>query len=96
MDVFTEVVHKTAWLEDVENVPEMTRLAFHNIFGSNSLDAKLVAKFIVDRCRYKDMTETNSGIMEAKQNTARNIIIGIMDQLNREPIKEEELDESSI
>ena len=87
MDVFTHVIHKNEWLKDVDDIPEMTRLAFIDLFQEDSLAAKLVAKFIVDRCRYRDMTETNSGIIEAKQNTGRNVIIGIVDQLNMEPIE---------
>jgi hypothetical protein len=87
MDVFTQVIHKNEWLKDVDDIPEMTRLAFIDLFQEDSLSAKLVAKYIVDRCHYRDMTETNSGIIEAKQNTGRNIIIGIVDQLNMEPIE---------
>jgi len=88
MDVFTYVAHKHEWLDDVGEVPEMTRRAFLNLFDCDSTDARLVAKFLMDRCRWSDMTETNDGIMEAKQNTGRNIIIGIMDQLNKEPIQQ--------
>jgi hypothetical protein len=87
MDVFNYVIHKNEWLSEIDNVPEMTRQAFVNLFQSDSTEARLVAKFIVDRCRWSDMTETNDGIMEAKQNTGRNIVIGLIDQLNKEPIE---------
>jgi hypothetical protein len=93
MDVFNYVIHKTEWLSDIDNIPEMTRRAFVNLFQSDSEDARLVAKFIVDRCRWSDMTETNSGIIEAKQNTGRNIVIGLIDQLNKEPIEQIDINE---
>jgi len=88
MDVFNYVIHKTEWLSEIDNIPEATRQAFISLFQNDSTEARLVAKFIIDRCRWSDMTETNSGIMEAKQNTGRNIIIGIVDQLNKEPIEQ--------
>ena len=89
MDTFNFVIHNNKWKDDVDSIPEMTRLAFKNLFD-DSTDARLVANWIVERCRWSDMTETNDGVIEAKQNSTRNIIIGIINELNKEPVVLEE------
>jgi hypothetical protein len=91
MDVFNYVIHNHKWKEEIDNIPEMTRKAFKTLF-SDDTEARLVANWIVERCRWSDMTETNDGIMEAKQNTARNFVIGMINELNKEPVVLEEVD----
>jgi hypothetical protein len=85
MDTFNYVIHNYEWKKDVDNIPEMTRVAFKNLFD-DSTDSRLVASWIVERCRWANMTETNDGIMEAKQNSTRNVVIGIINELNKEPV----------
>lgn len=85
MDTFNYVIHNHEWKGEIENIPEMTRKAFKALFG-NDTESRLVANWIVERCRWSDMMESNDGIIEAKQNTARNIVIGIINELNKEPV----------
>ena len=94
MDVFNYVIHNHEWKREIENLPEMTRQAFVELLSTNDTQARLIANWLVERCRWSDMTECNDGIMEAKQNSLRNIIIGAINECNKEPVILEDNEEA--
>jgi hypothetical protein len=89
MDIIDRVTYEWEW-EDGKDLVEETRKAFVNLFDPTSEDARLVARYLIQTCKWEDMTEFNDPIIEAKMNSLRSVILNIKNQLNKKPVVQPE------
>ena len=88
MDIIDKVTYDFEW-DNEKDLSEETRRAFVTLFDKDSNDALLVINFLVGICKWKDQTEYNDPVIEAKMNALRNIILSIKKQINMKPIEVE-------
>jgi hypothetical protein len=87
MDIVDKVTYDFEW-EDEKDLSEETRRAFIELFDISDNNAILVMRYLVQTCKWQDMTEYNDPIIEAKMNSLRGVILSIKQQLNMKPIEE--------
>jgi|TARA_R100000479_G_scaffold140353_2_gene76276 hypothetical protein len=88
VDIIDKVTYDFEW-DNEKDLSEETRRAFVNLFDPSNDDALLVVNYLVGICKWKDQTEYNDPVIEAKMNALRNIILGIKKQVNMKPIEED-------
>ena len=87
MDIIDKVTYDFEW-DNEKDLSEETRRAFVEVFDSTDTNALLVARFLVQLCKWQDITEYNDPIIEAKMNSLRSVILSIKKQINMKPIEE--------
>jgi len=87
LDIIDKVTYNFEW-DNEKDLSEATRLAFTNLFDTGNSDAVLVANFLVGVCKWKDTSECNDPIIEAKANSLRNVILAVKKQLNMKKVEE--------
>ena len=87
MDIVDKVTYDFEW-EDEKDLSEQTRLAFIELLDPSDNNALLVMRYLVQICKWQDMTEYNDPIIEAKMNSLRGVILSIKQQINMKPIEE--------
>lgn len=88
MDIIDKVTYDFKHKNE-QDLAEETRKAFVKMFNIENDDAILVARFLVNVCKWEDISEYNDPIIEAKRNTLRSIILAIKKQLNMKPLEED-------
>ena len=86
MDIIDKVTYDFEW-DNEKDLSEETRKAFIELFDVTNNNACLVAKFLIQICKWEDYTEYNDPIIEAKMNSLRSVILSIKKQLNMKEIE---------
>jgi hypothetical protein len=87
MDIVDKVTYDFEW-DNEKDLSEQTRRAFTDLLDPSDNNALLVMRYLVQVCKWQDMTEYNDPIIEAKMNSLRGVILSIKQQLNMKPIEE--------
>ena len=87
MDIIDEAQYRFEW--GGEDLAEETRRAFVNLFDSDSNDARLVLRHLMQICKWGFQIESNDPIIEAKMNSLNGVIMEIKKQINMKPIERE-------
>jgi hypothetical protein len=86
MDIIDKVTYDFTW-DSEKDLSEETRRAFIEVFDPTNDSACLVARFLVQICKWEDYTEYNDPIIESKMNSLRSVILSIKKQLNMKEIE---------
>ena len=89
MDIIDKVTYDFEW-DNEKDLSEETRKAFVELFDTSDSNAILVARFLVQICKWEDYTEYNDPIIESKMNSLRSVILSIKKQLNMKEIERED------
>jgi hypothetical protein len=89
MDIIDKVTYDFEW-DNEKDLSEETRKAFVELFDAAGNNAILVARFLVQRCKWEDIGEYNDPIIESKMNSLRSVILSIKKQLNMKKLEEVE------
>jgi len=89
MDIIDKVTYDFEW-DNEKDLSEETRKAFVELFDESDNNAILVARFLVQLCKWEDIAEYNDPIIESKMNSLRSVILSIKKQLNMKKLEEVE------
>lgn len=89
MDIIDKVTYDFEW-DNEKDLSEETRKAFVELFDASDNNAILVARFLVQLCKWEDIAEYNDPIIESKMNSLRSVILSIKKQLNMKEIERED------
>jgi|TARA_S200002703_G_C3657608_1_gene201898 hypothetical protein len=89
MDIIDKVTYDFEW-DNEKDLSEETRKAFVELFDASDNNAILVARFLVQLCKWEDIAEYNDPIIESKMNSLRSVILSIKKQLNMKKLEEVE------
>lgn len=89
MDIIDKVTYDFEW-DSEKDLSEETRKAFVELFDTSDNNAILVARFLVQLCKWEDIAEYNDPIIESKMNSLRSVILSIKKQLNMKKLEEVE------
>jgi hypothetical protein len=89
MDIIDKVTYDFRW-DSEKDLSEETRRAFVEVFDPSDDNACLVARFLVQLCKWEDIAEYNDPIIESKMNSLRSVILSIKKQLNMKTLEEVE------
>lgn len=89
MDIIDKVTYDFEW-DNEKDLSEETRKAFVELFDTSDNNAILVARFLVQLCKWEDIAEYNDPIIESKMNSLRSVILSIKKQLNMKKLEEVE------
>jgi len=89
MDIIDKVTYDFQW-DNEKDLSEETRKAFISVFNSEDSDALLVARYLVQICKWNDLSEYSDPIIGAKISALKNVIMSIKKQLNQKEIERED------
>ena len=86
MDIIDKVTYDFSW-DNEKDLSEETRRAFVELFDPSNDNALLVARYLVQICKWTDLSEYNDPIIGAKISSLKNVIMSIKKQLNQKEIE---------
>lgn len=86
MDIIDKVTYDFSW-DNEKDLSEETRRAFVELFDPSNDNALLVARYLVQICKWTDLSEYSDPIIGAKISSLKNVIMSIKKQLNQKEIE---------